>query len=222
VQTLPPEVKSLLDDFQGALNVIIGIEALRQIVSRFIKKFYDKGLEAQEVKFNVNFTRNEETIKFLENSTFERVKGINAELRARLQAELSAGLAANESRGDLRNRISSVFKGDNPTRFRFEDRIEMIRRTETNRAENLGGLDAARQLPGLVKKYLNVKRDARTSPICIAMDAKYGKESQAIPLNDKFTVTVKIGKKTQTISEVSPPFHVNERTSIRYVTVEED
>jgi len=224
----PIEVKALLDEFQAMLNSIVDTRFIQGVVDRFLRKHYGKGLGRMETRFKINFLRNEKTIQYLENATFENIKGITEELTARLRREFSQGLAANESREQLKKRIADVFKGNNPTRFRFENRVEMIRRTEVIRAENYGAIDAARQLPFKVKKYVKIVLDSRTSDICHAMREKYGTKEKAIPLEDNFTLTIrekrkKGGAKVVTISEMAPPFHPNCRSSAAYVEfVEED
>ena len=93
----------------------------------------------------------------------------------------------------------------------------MIERTETIRAINFAQHDVAKQLPFKAEKRVKVFLDNRTSAICKAMHRKYGTDEKAIALDRMFTVRVKVGKRTQTISKISPPFHPNCRTN--YVTV---
>ena len=210
-------LKALADEFTSVLQVSFQTDVVRGLINRWLRKHYMKELERQELKFNVNFMASENTIRHLENAVFENIKGITAELRTRLQRELSLGLAAGENKNQLKKRVGDVFRGNNPTRFRFETRIRMIERTEKARAINFANHDAAKQLPFKVKKRVSVVLDGRTSPICREMNRKYGEDSQAIELKREFKVRVKVGKRTQTISDLSPPFHVNCRT--QYVTV---
>ncbi len=222
-QLLEIHAKALSDELTNALNVLIDLPAIQTLVNKFIQKNYEQALEKAEVKFNINFTRNERTIRHLQTATFENIKGITAELTGRLRRELSTGLAAGESRQQIRQRIRDVFRGeDSTTRFRFEDRIEMIRRTETIRAENFAQLDAARQIPIEVKKKVKIVMDARTSPICRAMHQKYGTNKKAIDTTKPFKVRARVGKKTVRVEEMAPPFHVNCRTSIQLVPQDEE
>ena len=217
IEITTTEVKALADEFTSVLIASFQTEAVRGLVSRWLRKNYNKEIEKQEVKFNINFMASENTIRHLENAVFENIKGITAELQTRLRRELSQGLAAGESRAQLKKRIADVFRGNNPTRFRFETRIKTIERTEKIRAINFAQHDAAKQLPFKTLKRVSVVLDDRTSPICVKMNQKYGKDEQAIELTKPFKVRVKVGKKTQTISEMAPPFHPNCRT--QYVTV---
>jgi len=210
--------KGLAESFTSMLDRIVDLRTIRLVVDRFLSKHYDAGLKRQGVTYGVNFQRNEGTIAYLQDATFEHIKGITDDIRTRLESELSKALAANEDREQIRRRIADVFRGDNPTRINFEDRVELIRRTEIARAENYAALDAAKQLKIRTKKRLAITLDERTSDICRAMSRKYGDDAQAIERDEPFVVTVKVGNKTQTISEMAPPFHPNCRSGLQLVT----
>ena len=114
---------------------------------------------------------------------------------------------SGEGIGKLTERVDKVFnKGEN--------RAEMIARTEVNRSMNQGKLIAMKESGERVKKFLIITYDKRTSEISKAMGRKYGTSEQAIPLKDNFSVMVN-GKE---ISGPSPPFHINERDSLVFVS----
>lgn len=213
-KALADQLQAVLDRF---INTFFQSEASQGLIARWLRKEYQGQIDILKTQFGIDFTPDENTLRNLEESISDSIKGITEEMRARIGRELKVGLAANEDNSQLKRRIGKIFRGDNPTRFRFENRMEMIRRTETQRARNLAIHDVAQQLPFPVKKRVSVVLDARTSPICIAMNKKYGDDDQAIQIDKQFKVRAKVGKKTITISELTPPFHVNCRT--QYVTV---
>jgi len=214
--------KGLAEDFTAILERIVDLRTIKLVVDRFLKKHYDAGLRKQSVTYGINFVRNDGTVKYLQDATFEHIKGITDDIGTRLESELSKALAANEDRAQIRKRIANIFRGTQPTRINFEDRIETIRRTETARAENYAALDAAKQLKVKTKKRVAIVADDRTSDICRAMARKYGTDGQAIDRDEPFVVTLKVGNKTQTITEMAPPFHVNCRSALQLVVVRGD
>jgi len=170
----------------------------------------------------MNFQPNRQTILNMQEAVFSNIDGMINDLQTRVKREIYQGLAAGESKEQIKKRIANIFRGDTQNRFKFEERIKLIQRTETVRIENLAVLDSAEQLPFKTKKRVAVVVDNRTSAICRAMNKKYGKDNQAIALGRMFTVKVKIGKKTQTISAKTPPFHPNCRTAVQLVVVDEE
>jgi len=199
------EVKSILDDIAKNIVKVFSLDRFIPKLRESMKKKYDSGLEKAEVEFEMNFVRNERQIDGLATHTFDLIKGITDEMASDVRQQMQMALLNNESVEQIKNRLDGIFKGDNPTRFRYEDRLRMIARTESNRAENMGNFEGAKQSGIILKKYLSVAEDERTSDICGAFDRKYGTEEQAIPMEEEFHVTVK-GKEYR---EKIPPFHPN-------------
>jgi len=210
------ELKSIIDDLANNLVRIFSLDKFGIVVKEFVKKHYDAGLEKAEVELGLNFVRNDRQIQFLEGYTFDLVKGVTDEMVLDIRQELKRGMMNNESISQIKNRLDNIFKGDNPTRFRYEDRLKMIARTETTTMENAGHMEGAKQAGIELKKYLSVQMDARTSDICIAEDKKYGSPEKAIPMDDEFVVEVK-GKEYR---GQFPSFHPNCRTRMLFIEVE--
>jgi hypothetical protein len=108
-----------------------------------------------------------------------------------------------ENATQLKKRVKDVFADK-----KYTDRMKTVIRTEKLRANNAGAFSGAKQAEdaGIVlRKYLDVTMDKRTSDICKAEVKKYGTKKEAIPLEDKFIV--KVGNKTYKAKY--PPFHPN-------------
>ena len=199
-QPIQIELKSTLTDLIKILSNIIKIHIPSNLVSDTIRKFYDKGLQEQEIKLEMNFRRNPTQITALESYTFDNIKGMTDEIAEKLRKEIMLSHFQNESLAKMQKRVQEVMKvGVN--------RAKMIARTEGNRAMNMGRLDAAKQSGVPSKKWLLITYDSRTSNISKAMGAKYGSPEQAIPLNKNFRAEVN-GK---VFEGPAPPFHPNER-----------
>lgn len=207
------ELKGIIEDISKGVANIFNLSSFSVKINSFVNKFYNKGLEQAEVQFNMNFFSNQVEVEALKNYTFDLVKGMTDEMVSDLRQEIQRGVLNNESVDQIKKRVNGVFKGDNPTRFRYEDRLKSIARTESNRAENMGHLEGAQQSGVNLVKYLDVTEDERTSGICSEMHKKYGTPEQGIPLDKEFSVTFK-GKRYH---GQAPPFHPNERTRVLFI-----
>ena len=120
------------------------------------------------------------------------------EIKNDLRQELQRGIMAGEGITKLKARVSKVFdKGEN--------RAEMIARTETNRAENQGKLQAFKSSgEEYVKKWLT-HFDDRTSPICKRLD------NQVVGIDENFK------DKTSGWEGPMPPSHVNCRSTALFI-----
>lgn len=174
-----------------------------------MEQFYGKGMQELEMRFDMNFEEDESKKTYLTGYTFDNIKDMNEELANKLRKELQIGLMGQESVDTIKQRIKKVMDVG-------EVRARMIARTETNRAENFGRLDAAKQSDLNLKKYLQITHDSRTSKISKAMHKKYGTPEQAIPLDENFRVEVE-GK---IFEGPAPPFHPNERDRLEFVQIE--
>lgn len=211
-----PEVKSLIDDIINRVTSIFNLNSFRIKLGNFLTTKYNKGIERSEIQFNMNFLPNKQKIQFLENYTFDLIEGVTDDLVKNLRGEIQRGIMNKEGIDKIKLRLDKVFKGDNPTRFRYEDRLKMIAKTETARAEAMGQFDGAIQSGVEVKKYLLVHKDDRTSGICSGLHKKYGELKQAIEMDEEFTTEYK-GK---TYSGLTNPFHPNCRTKVLYTPKE--
>ena len=120
------------------------------------------------------------------------------EIAGDLRAELERGVIAGESVPKLQARVEKVFDVG-------KNRAEMIARTEVNRAENNGRLQAFKT-SGKEKEYQKKwisHIDERTSEICKHLDG------QIVEMNDNF----KEGK----FEGQTAPAHVNCRSRVIYI-----
>lgn len=207
---LTTEVKSFEDIF-NSLGEILNLDGLKSIIDRVTESLFKKGMEDLSDIVNVNPQEaNKEQINFLSKNTFSNIKGMEADLENKLKQQLRLAIINGDGIGKMAERVKSVFDVS-------ENRAKMIARTESSRIEHFGQLDAAKKAGVAMKKYILIVKDKRTSDVSKAMDAKYGSEEKAIPLNENFEVTVK-GK---TYSGPVPPFMPNDRDTVLYAVSED-
>ena len=195
-----PENKGLLTDIANKFVSIFKIDRFSGIVNSFVRKKYAQGAVGIENKFNFNiqFGDQERDISLLNKHTFDNIKGMTDELQEDLRQELQRGLLGNESPKELRKRIANIFRGNNPTRFHFENRMKMIARTEGKRAANMAKFANVERLDRKAYKYITL--GPRPCPGCVRLS-----KDEPIPLKQKF-VHVQNKKVTR---EQYPPFHPN-------------
>jgi len=195
------EIKSI-DSIAKAIKKIITFEGLKVINDAVIKHTFMKGWDNAEKQLERNFIINKGAIQYLQNYTFDNIIDLTEELKNDLRAELERGIMAGEGITNLKNRVTKVFNIG-------ENRAEMIARTETNRAENQGKLQAFKSSDeDFVKRWIATKDD-RTSPICMRLNG------QTVGLNENF-------KDKQTGWQgPCPPAHVNCRSSVIYISAKE-
>jgi len=197
---------SIIERLIKSLSRIFKITLPALLVKQQVAETYDDGIKDMEVKLDVNFAGDPDKKVFLENYTFDNIKGMNDELAEKLRKEFTQATLAGESVAKMKKRVREVMDVG-------KVRAEAIARTEMNRAANAGRLDGAIEAgeQGIkTKKWLLITQDKRTSPICDKEDRKYGTVDQAIPIDDKF----KIKFNGKIIEELAPPFHVHCRTRL--------
>ena len=199
------ETKGVINDLINKFVRMLSLNPLITKVNEILTQEYDKGLEVEEQKFNMNFTRDDERLRFLQKYTFDNIKDLNDDMAEKLRGELQRSILNLESIPQMKERVKKVMDVS-------EVRATAIARTESIRATNMGRIDGARQTGFKLVKWVNVHLDARTSPICRRMQKKYGDRSKGIGIDAKF-VDDETGK-----SFDIPPFHVNCRTNVLYDT----
>ena len=207
------EFKGLIDTIIERFLDIMSIKPYQPSVNNFIRAQYMSSLASVEnsLKPPINFVAKEEDIAFLNEYIFQNLQSHADEVGNQLRQELQRGIMNKETPAQLKQRIVVVF-GDS----KYSDRLKTVMRTETLRAENAGAFAGAEQAveAGIVlKKYLDITMDKRTSNICKAEIKKYGNKDQAIPLKKEFEVKVD----NKVYKTLYPPFHPNCRTVIRFV-----
>ena len=209
------EFKNIIGDIVNKLVNFFKLDSFKINIDNFLTKQYTKGIDSAEIRFNMNF-KPAEDISFLKDYAMQNVNDAADQIGKDLRKEISRSILNKENKGELVKKIKTMFNDK-----KYSDRMKTILRTEGLSANNQGKLDGARQSGLNPKKYLDIVLDNRTSDICKAEGKKYGTPEQAIPLEEDFIVTVKIGKKVKTVSGKRPVFHPNCRTTLRFVRTDE-
>lgn len=202
------KAKSINDIIKSIVNDVLNLDPIFTLVNEVIKSNFIKGWDQTESLLSVNIQpgNSMEAIKFLNDHTFDNIKGMETDLKNKLRQVIERGVVNNDSRAKLAKEIKNTF---NLT----EGRAETIARTETSRAANQGKLQAMNNSGEKAKKYLVITYDDRTSEVSKAMGRKYGTEEKAIPLDKNFEVTV--GGKVY--SGQVPPFMPNDRDTVVFL-----
>lgn len=202
------EVKSL-NDVIKKIGGFVSIDGIKNYLSEFMKKQFNKGAVQGEEKVNnaghaYNYVPDYDAINYMSDYTFDNIKDIEKEVENDLRQELQRGYMNGEGVTSLKNRVKNVFDT-------HDQRAETIARTESNRASNFGKLNAFKQSGVSSKKWLLWTDDSRTSKITRELHKKYGSPEKAIDMNDNFKLKVTVGNKVWNIDQPAPPFHPNER-----------
>lgn len=198
------EIKSL-DDIAKAIKrlIMIPFQGLKAISDMVIKNTFVIGWNDAEKQLDRNLMVNKDAIAYIQEYTFNNIKGMTDEIMQDLRQELERGIMAGEGVVKIKDRVSKVFDVG-------ENRAEMIARTETNRAENQGKLQAFKSSGERYRKKWSTFFDARTSPICKRLDG------QTVNMDENFK------DKTTGWEGPCPPAHVDCRSSVLYITKSEE
>jgi SPP1 gp7 family putative phage head morphogenesis protein len=192
------EIKAV-DDIARAIKNILTFEGLKLISDAVIKNTFTKGWDSAEKQLNKNMMMNKEAISFIQEYTYNNIRSMTDEILTDLRQELERGIMNGEGITAIKNRISGVFDVG-------ENRAEMIARTESNRAENHGKIQAFKTSGEKFTKKWIAAMDDRTSPICRRMNGQEVKE------NENFT------DDPTGFAGPCPPSHVNCRSSVIFLT----
>lgn len=208
------EVKNIIGDIVNKLVNFFNMGAMKIHLNNFLTKQYTQGLEKAELHFNMNFTPTED-ISFLQDYAMNNINETTNQISQDLRQEISRSIMNKETKQQLVAKVKTLFNDK-----KYSNRLKMILRTEGLRSGNLATFDAAHQTGFEVKKWADVIMDDVTSNICKQEHKKYGSPEKAIPLDDDFIVTVKVGSKVKTIRTKTFPAHPNCRTVLRLERVE--
>jgi len=219
------ELKGLIEILTTQTKELFSIDLFRGKIQDLLKSEYNKGMEEVDKEIQpevniapVNQTRQLEALyNYVEQNMQEHVDSVGD----RLRQELQRGLLNKENKKQIISRIKRVFKDDK----NVLNRLKAVIRTETNRANNTGRLEAAEQASesGLkLKKWLDVVpyQEGVSSGFCATPSGhssktsamgKYGTPEQAIDLDKNFIVK----DKNVTVRALNPPFHIHCRTVLR-------
>lgn len=191
-------IKSV-DDIAKRIKDLVTFQGLKTVSDAVIKHTFLGGWESAEKQVNKNFMVNNEAIDYIQDYTFNNISVMEEELKNDLRAELERGIMQGEGITKLTARVDTVFnKGKN--------RAEMIARTETNRAENQGKLQAFKSSGDDFDKRWVAAMDDRTSDVCRRLDG------QTVKMNDNFK-----DKSTGWEGPV-PPAHVDCRSTVVFIS----
>lgn len=186
------DMSMLIEKISKLFNVSIS----PMLVGTSMIKFYDIGLDNAETQFDMNFTRDGDRLKLMDNYVVENIKGMNDDMQNSIRQEITRGVVNLEGVEKVKERIMKVVDVS-------QNRARLIARTELNRAENVGHIDGARQSKLDLVKQWDAHIDARTSPVCEYLDG------QIKTLNEKFKYQ---GKEFD-----APPAHPNCRSTLRFI-----
>ena len=193
-------IKSV-DGIIKAIKKLITFGGLKGVSDAVIKHTFNKGWDQSERQLNKNFMVNNEAIAFIQDYTYSNIKDMTEEVGNDLRAELERGIMEGEGLGKLTARVSKVFK-------KGKNRAEMIARTETNRAQNQGKLQAMKSSGERYNKKWISEIDSRTSPICKRLD------NQVVGMDENFKDRI------SQWSGPCPPSHVDCRSTVIFLLKE--
>jgi len=194
------QIKSI-DDLPVLIKKIFQIFSFKGIVDEVIGEKFNSGWDKSEKQINKNIPMNYKALEFLQNHTFENVKGMTEEIANDLKAELSRGIINGESIPKLKDRVSKVFNVG-------EVRAEVIAITEVGRAENQGKLLAMKGSGLDMKKQWLSAHDERTSDLCKHLDG------QVVGLDEDFHYKDWSGQ--------APPSHPRCRSVLLFLDKEDE
>jgi SPP1 gp7 family putative phage head morphogenesis protein len=172
-----PELKGLVEDILSKYISFLDEGVLGGIIQEVVLKEYVKGLDEAGITFNMNFLPNQETLGFIQRFSFDNVKGLKNDLMESLRKELSMALLNQESVPGIKQRIKGVMDVG-------VERAELIARTESVRAFNMGHFQGAKESGLVTVKEWNAqpeKNDLNPCPLCKALDGK------TVGMDDKFS-----------------------------------
>jgi hypothetical protein len=175
-QSYEIEIKSMINDLINKYLAFINSETLRDKIYEITQREYLKGLETGEIKFNMNFAPDYQTLSFVQNYSFNNINGMIESLKDDLRKQMSIGLMNREPISKLKERIRDTFD-------LTISRAENITRTESVRAFNMGHYQAAKESGLDIRKQWSAqpeKDEDNPCPICLSLDM------QIVDMNDKF------------------------------------
>ncbi len=191
-------IKSV-DDIAKRIKELVAFQGLKGISDAVIKHTFMEGWDDAEKQLDKNLMMNNEAIDYIQDYTFNNIKGMTDEIMQDLRQELERGIMAGEGITKIKARVSKVFDVG-------ENRAEMIARTETNRAENQGKLQAFKSSgDDFDKKWISAM-DERTSVLCKRL------HGQIVGINENFK-----DKSTGWEGPV-PPAHVDCRSTVIFIS----
>ena len=148
----------------------------------------------------------------LSGQIFDSIKGVADEDSKKIRNIIRQGILDRKDTKQIAQDLDDVFKGKNPTKLQYKDRLKMISRTESARLFSNGAYDTAKRL-GFTHKYLIGVSDNREGEDSKVALRKYGSEDKAIPINEPFVYMYQ-GKRREFMF---PPDRPNDRSLALYI-----
>lgn len=161
--SLSPELKGLISDILNKFLNYIAAAPLKDFVYNKIESEYRRGLDAGELNFNMNFTPDYHTVSFIQQYAFDNVTKLTDDMKDNLRKALAIGLMNGEGISALKLRVLDVMDTT-------INRAEMITRTETVRAFNMGHYQASKDSGLDLRKKWSTHEDERTCTECMSLD----------------------------------------------------
>lgn len=231
-QAIELEMKGIIQVITNQTDKLFSIKQFKDHINDTLRVEYIKGLEAvdKDIKPNVNIiipSNSARQLEALYNYVEQNLQNHVDQIGNSLRQEVQRGLQNNESKKQIISRVKRVFKDKRGVL----NRLKTVIRTETNRANSQGRLEAAKQVQSTgvkLKKWLDVApyEKGRSSPFCNTKagsncrncaKGKYGDPSKAIPIDKEFILRAD----NKTVRAQAPPFHVNCRDILRIIREEE-
>jgi len=206
------ELKGIIEWITEQIDNILNLESLAPELDALTTSKYQDGMEKLGVKLDMNFIPQEDNLRLLQETMVDNIKNQGMEITHNIKGELKRWKLNDESVAQAKTRIREAMK-----KGKWSHKVKRVVRTETQRANNMGTLDGAKQSGLDLKKWIDITDDKRTSNICKKEHAKYGSKENAIALDKEFIVKVD----NKTYRAQAPPFHPNCRSVLRIVRVEE-
>lgn len=116
----------------------VDLSAFAQTMNNAIHSAFNKGLDLAGQQTKQNFVANPNTVKFLQQYSFDNIKGMEGEFRNDLRHMIMEGYTQNKTPEQLQEQIRGVFDTT-------KSRAKMIAVTEINRAINAGKIQGFRE-----------------------------------------------------------------------------
>lgn len=197
--------KEIVDAVKGTVDWTILAEAYSADI---VKKYIESG-DFAVGKLGRNYTPRADELEFLKNYNFDLIKSMESRNTDALTNTLRRNIIEGKSISDSTTEVMGIMD-----KTRVD--AERIVRTELNRANSSGALAGMESMGDqiIIKKYLLIVSDKRTSDVSKAFSRKYGSSEKAVSLDTIFKVVVK-GK---TYSGKAPPFMPNDRDTLVFVS----
>jgi len=197
--------KAVTDDLMSQMDRMFSQSGMGVAFATFVQGQYMDSGQKMSKKIGEAFQPNQDEITFLRDYNLDQVKTSTDRELANIKRVLEVGFINNQSATDIKKALDKI-------RDSAKGHTKTLVRTEMNRANNMGSLNAMQGSKAPVKKYLVITNDNRTSEQSKKFGAKYGTPEKAIGLDKIFKITYK----NKVYSGLAPPFMPNDRDVLTF------